>query len=560
MRVQPIIHTAHALTSMRESGFSFSSAIGELVDNSIEAGASHIECNFYGDHRSIDSIAVSDNGCGMDPDTLFDYPVIGKSTRYGSTSGIGRFGVGANYSALTFATKICAYSRTSISDPFKYVEFDLIEAMALENKGDTASIGVKEPVISEIPPQFMDIVKDDTKTVIIWTNIDKLDAGKRSQSIGYLNEELQSELQRAFRNFIYHGITLVVNGTALKHFDPLMQLRGSIQDEILTKTYDSESDKVNHYPSILIADKVKICTVGGESAYLSIAVYPKEVVRRPSMGGDNLAKMLRVPENQGKISFVRMGREISYAAVPQIFSRAVVAEDRFIAITVEFNAKLDEFFGVRSVKRGVEPFDVVRTEIREHLKHLLPTANRTLRQLWSAEDADAIDFDAIENAVAQANLLMKKCASEIQGQSMELNVKQRNALIDLARQLHIDDVDSYADKKRGKPFIIDAAEFEDNDMFIDVKFLESQVHILINQNHIMYQKLWEPLNQISKQSKASIEFLDPIQTAQHALNTLNIMLICLAKSQMHQNFYKFDELIGEWGSQLSQFLMVSHVE
>ena len=554
--ILPIIQTAHALTSLRESGFSFPSAISELIDNSVEAGASCIKCNFYQNEAGVvEEIATADNGSGMDHDTLHGYPVVGRSTRYGSNDGIGKFGMGAKLGALNFCKKFSVYSRTSAADPFKYVEFDLEEAMNLEIDGRSNEIGVKPPVIVELlPSKFYDIVDDSTKTLVVWSSIDKLQAGKRGDSAIALSDNLKQELSRVFRYFLFNGIEININGSSIGFYDPTMQLPSSIQDAVLSHYYNPESATSKHFEPTIIAKDVEICRVGGESATLTVVLYPKEVVRKSGMGGDNLAKSLRVPHNQGRLSFVRNGREISYTQVPQIFGRGVISTDRFIGIEVRFTPIFDQFFGVRHVKRGIEPYDTVRKEIREHLKMILPIASKAIQANWNDEEQD-IDFDKIEKAVARANALMLQDESEMQNLDDEQKANQRQALIDLAKEIGVEDFNAFAEKKLGKPYIIELIDSSHND-FLDFKFMDHQVHIGINKNHLMYKTVWSQLYEISKQNASSVELMNPIETANVALNALNIMLVCLAKTNTHSkgDIFDFNTFVGEWGCNMHKFL------
>ncbi|UKA05003.1 ATP-binding protein [Photobacterium damselae] len=554
--ILPIIQTAHALTSLRESGFSFPAAISELIDNSIEAGSSRINCNFYQDvNGEIEEIATSDNGCGMSTDVLHGYPVVGRSTRYGSTEGIGKFGMGAKLGALNFCKKFGVYSRTDTSAPFKYVEFDLEEAMQLEQDGRGNEIGVQAPVVvTSIPEKFYDVVDEDTKTLVVWTKIDKLQAGKRSDNANALNDNLKEELSRIFRYFLFNGIEININGNSIGYFDPTMQLPASIQDAILTQYYHPESSTTKHFAPTVIAKDIDICRVGDEVATLTVVLYPNEIVRKSGMGGDNLAKALRVPHNQGRLSFVRNGREISYTQVPQIFGRGVLSTDRFIGIEVRFTPIFDQFFGVRHVKRGIEPYDIVRKEIREHLKTILPIASKAIQAQWNNEEQD-IDFEKIEKAVARANALMLQVESEVQSLSDDQKASQRQALVDLAKEIGIEDFDSFAEKKMGKPYIIEVIDSAHND-FLDFKFLEHQVHIGINKNHLMYKNVWSPLYEISKQNASSVELMNPVDTANCALNALNIMLVCLAKTNTHTKgeSVDFGEFVSNWGVNMDRFL------
>ncbi|MDK9790053.1 ATP-binding protein [Vibrio sp. D431a] len=551
--VLPIIQQAHALTSWRQSGFSFPASVGELVDNSIEAGASKIACYFYkGSDGLIEEIATSDNGSGMSESVLHGYPVIGRSTRYGSVSGIGKFGMGAKLGALTYCKKFVVYSREKGEDSFRKVEFDLELAMELEQDGRSGEIGVHRPVVVEtLPEKYNNIVNEDTRTLVVWCKVDKLQAGKRPDSDIQISENLISEVGRIFRYFIYNGVEIEVNGNKVEFFDPIMQLQGSQQDRILTTYYNPESKFLNHYPATSYLKDIEICRLGDEVATLSVVLYPKEVLRKAGMGGDRLAKALRVPDNKGRISFVRNGREISYTHVPKIFGRAVLPADRFIGVEVKFTPVFDEFFGVRHVKRGVEPFDIVRKEIREHMQNILPVLASAIQTQWHG--GESIDFDEVEKIVQKANSIMLHAEHENGVLTEQERATQRDALMELAKEIGVDDLEGFAEKKLGKPYVIEVIDSIHND-FLDFRFMDNQVHIGVNRNHLMYKEVWEPLYTISKQNANSVALLNPVETANIALNALNIMLVCMAKTKSLEGISEFDKFVKGWGLNMDRFL------
>src|ERR1700686_1553799 len=79
------------IQATRDSGYKgTASAISELVDNSIQAGATRISISM-GASAADGSISVrtSDNGCGMDPKTLRQSLRFGGSTRFGYRTGLG---------------------------------------------------------------------------------------------------------------------------------------------------------------------------------------------------------------------------------------------------------------------------------------------------------------------------------------------------------------------------------------------------------------------------------------------------------------------------------------
>src|SRR5438552_2990362 len=97
------VPTHLVVRAMRDSGYKNAAyAIAELMDNSIQAGATSVEllCSetevqLQARRRSrLDQIAVLDNGSGMDPSTLRTALQFGNGEHLGATEGMGKFGMG----------------------------------------------------------------------------------------------------------------------------------------------------------------------------------------------------------------------------------------------------------------------------------------------------------------------------------------------------------------------------------------------------------------------------------------------------------------------------------
>src|SRR5436190_23843885 len=102
------------IQATRDSGYKgTASAISELVDNSIQAGARRISITVIapapGDEKTIE-VSVLDSGCGMDPFTLRQALRFGGSTRFGDRSGLGRYGMGLPNSSLSQARRATVYT------------------------------------------------------------------------------------------------------------------------------------------------------------------------------------------------------------------------------------------------------------------------------------------------------------------------------------------------------------------------------------------------------------------------------------------------------------------
>src|SRR5438876_8425841 len=82
------------IQATRDSGYKGTgSAIAELIDNALVAGAKEVRVNILLDatHGSL-KIDIIDNGSGMDPRTLQQALRFGGSTRFNNRKGLGRYG------------------------------------------------------------------------------------------------------------------------------------------------------------------------------------------------------------------------------------------------------------------------------------------------------------------------------------------------------------------------------------------------------------------------------------------------------------------------------------
>src|SRR5262249_49504875 len=108
------------IQATRDSGYKgTASAISELVDNSIQAGATRITLSITAtmseDEENDIEVSVLDNGCGMDPFILRQALRFGGSTRFGNRSGLGRYGMGLPNASLSQARHVAVYTWQSVS-------------------------------------------------------------------------------------------------------------------------------------------------------------------------------------------------------------------------------------------------------------------------------------------------------------------------------------------------------------------------------------------------------------------------------------------------------------
>ncbi|MFC5247362.1 ATP-binding protein [Streptomyces nigrescens] len=560
----PLFLAGQALASFRDSGYSLSAAISEVVDNSLEATARNILVRMdeepaegrHGKNR-VWRISFADDGSGMDDGALHRYPQVGHSSRYMRTDTIGKYGVGAKLSALNYGRRIDVWSRTSSASDWRHVWFDLDDALAEEELANGQSAGIDPPTSKPVPDDLRDLLPDDAGTLVVWSKIDRLEDGRHSEDFKSLVGEVKKELSRTFRYFIDDGQRIEVNGEQLLAHDPLFLLSGTWAESVLDGYSKSESSQdmgsaftEENRDAVLIADEP--LPVGTHTAQLRVTLYPPAATRSRQMGGDDVARRMRIPDNEGRISFVRRRREISYTNVPRIFGRRVAEPDRFIGIEVAFGPELDAYFGVRHVKRGAEPHAELRDQLRKELKKPLKTARKILAERWQEADRDGRKHLGEHRDVSD---VASRKASELPALPVAPRVVTDpvQAFEDLARDVlgpaaQAEEKAEFIARERNRPFILKTVDVPGQE-FIDITHLAGQQIVRLNARHRFYQDTWVPLTELVDAKPGTLGAEEIRRRAHRVLDALSLMLLAYARAEAMDpsSDARYGQLRGYWG-------------
>lgn len=170
---QKIVAAHLVVKAMRDNGYKNAAyALAELMDNSIQAGASEIKLVCIEDtsvgRRKLSEIAVIDNGKGMDKNTLELSLGFGNGTHLEAENqkGIGKFGMGLPNSSISQCKKVEVYTWQNSGDVlYSYLDLDKIASGDLED--------VPEPVNKDIPEEFKEYINSKSGTLVLWTKIDR---------------------------------------------------------------------------------------------------------------------------------------------------------------------------------------------------------------------------------------------------------------------------------------------------------------------------------------------------------------------------------------------------
>ncbi|MFD6295658.1 ATP-binding protein [Streptomyces sp. NPDC060235] len=551
-----IIQIDTALESMRDSGFDLTAAAGEPIDNSIEAGATHIKIatTFGAQKRSIEEIAFADNGRGIKTEILALALSMGFSTRYGQRGSLGRFGVGLKLAGLSLGRRIDVYTKLPGDDVIRHAYLDLEEISKKQQTHIQAREALGWPAAYEHLMRNPDGTPIDSGTLVIYGKIDKLDGGgPYGTSLDEKLADLRNFIARAYRKFLDQGVIIQLNDTKIALFDPLFLL----DNPRILKRYPKEDMR----GTVIDADDIPIAD--GHSIHVTVTIAPATFRWREGEGGlkDRDGRDIRefqIPDSAGKISMVRNGREINYDLVPKLLPLGVDKVDRYIGIEVTFPAELDSFFQVRNVKRGAVPVDKLRSELRQWLDRPVRSARRAIRSHWG-------EIETQERAAAQAHAEATAAASRAEktapmGQAgKDLTDQETEQILqELLEDLGIADDQEKAEEVREQvkqnPFTLVDGAWRGKEMF-EIDHLNGKAIIHLNHRHPFIRDIYDRLKAVADDGANGVEpeeLLALIRKTQTALDTL---FLGYAKAEnMHPKPSQFDDLRSYWGQFTQTYL------
>lgn len=207
------------IESMRDIGYSLQTAISDVIDNSITAGATHVEL-LANTNSSNPAIGILDDGCGMLASDLLEAmrPGTRSPLEKRPDHDLGRFGLGLKTASFSQCRRLAVVTRKDNKASCAVWDLD--------------TVAETDEWYVEIPDTTDDIPWSDrlgeSGTLIVWQKLDRLvdtnnDADTRNL-VRQLDETV-SHLELVFHRFLagepgLKRISMSLNGRDLMSFDP----------------------------------------------------------------------------------------------------------------------------------------------------------------------------------------------------------------------------------------------------------------------------------------------------------------------------------------------------
>jgi hypothetical protein len=361
----PIVAPDHFLLATRDAGYrNLTSALTELIDNSLQAGATRVSVVIREldgvstpDAASPIAVGVLDNGRGMSASTLAHALQFGGSSRFDDRSGLGRFGMGLPNSAVSHARRLDVYSWQRPGEVYhSYLDVDEVVAGTLQT--------LPHPRWASLP-RWLQIEPTKSGTLVLWTRCDRI---MRLPTRAAL-EDMRRSLGRVYRYPIWKGAHIQLNDTSIEPIDPLYLHRRS------------PVHGARRYGRDLVLE------VAGEDGRGKIEVTFSELpVSRWHTRSVDEKRRLDIVGGSG-VSVVRAEREIAYG---WHFFGAKRREhyDDWWRCEIRFSPVLDRMFGVTFNKQGIRPSSELRQLLSNELEAVARTLNRRARLAFSNSPAE----------------------------------------------------------------------------------------------------------------------------------------------------------------------------
>jgi Histidine kinase-, DNA gyrase B-, and HSP90-like ATPase len=197
-----------AVQAMRDNGYKNAAyAIAELMDNSIQAGATTVEllCAEQIDYSTqrarlrIHQLAVLDNGSGMNANVLKIALQFGNGTNLTPEKqvGMGKFGMGLPSASISQCARVEVWSWQNGPDTALYTYLDIDEI----RQGNQKTI--PEPTVRPIPKLWRDASTafGTSGTLVVWSKLDRI-MWRTAEAIIDNSEFL---VGRMYRRFLDNG-------------------------------------------------------------------------------------------------------------------------------------------------------------------------------------------------------------------------------------------------------------------------------------------------------------------------------------------------------------------
>lgn len=370
------------IEGLRDTGYDFNTALADIVDNSVDAGAGVINVGIDMDVDGDVVVTVADDGCGMDRAALLDAMTYGAAGKK-AASRLGKFGLGLKTASTAFARRLSVISRGTKGGPAIKATWDLDHV----DKVNQWELLLDAPAKNEL--QLLDRTANaGAGTLVVWEKVDRLlptyqnPAGAPARkSVERIRNSFQEHAGMVYQRFLddkdarARNIVIRLNGTPVSAWDPFC--------ETVTET------------ELVAKDTQTVETGDGNEAEFSIRAFV--LPRREQFSDEAAAREARLTNHMQGIYIYRENRLIHPHDWLGMFTKE--PHSTLLRVEFSFDHRLDSAFHVDIKKSRILLNDDLYNWIRDKF---IPAPRNAANERYRKGERKKAQAKA-ENAHADSN-------------------------------------------------------------------------------------------------------------------------------------------------------------
>lgn len=461
---------ARVVEGLRDTGYDFNTAMADLVDNSIAAGATIIQVNISYEPNKKIHVYIADNGIGMDMDGLKNAMRYGSDRRKDANS-LGKFGLGLKTASTAFCRSLSVLSKNATSDYHK-VQWDL-DVIAETKKWSLLTPETDQDEIDLLET----VTRGGSGTLVIWDKVDRFmkaydNDGSFKKAFNSRIEKLKTHFAMVYQRFLdksfnlKNQIVLKVNDDQIFPWDPFCRNQPKTQ--------------------ILAELKQKVVLPNGNNTSFTLKAYL--LPRETDFSSPEEKSAARINNDNEGFYVYRENRLIYSGGWLGMFT-----SDPHLAllrVDFSFDASLDEAFNVDIKKSHVMLNEELFLFIKEKF---LPAPKREANNVYRKGQTKDIQKGS-ENAHDASNTNISQKAAMVENSKVEVlnkdagQVKISNPKGNFTGTFKI--VEN--GEKPGKIRVVPVESIE-SDMLWEPTIVNNCNAVSINQSHEFYKKVYAPI-------------------------------------------------------------------
>jgi len=215
------------LEALRGLGYSASSAIADIIDNSISASSTIVEIDFHWSGPES-TISILDNGTGMSRDQLYRAMLLGDRNPLEERSALdlGRFGLGLKTASFSQCKQLTVASINGGNEE-ACLRWDLDY---IASRSDDGWYMLEGPSLQGLQ-HVKRFVRRGRGTMVLWEVLDRLvTPGFREQDFLDLIDQVERHLSMVFHRYLASNrprLKILINGRAIESWDPFLSEHSS---------------------------------------------------------------------------------------------------------------------------------------------------------------------------------------------------------------------------------------------------------------------------------------------------------------------------------------------